>query len=138
MNSPACGVDDRAADVRGRDGQRDPAERQREQHRHEQELGRHERAAAELELDPRDEPVRDDERGHRDERRRPFRRHEQREQHRGDEEPAAEDEHCDALARREPSEPVRAELRDRVLLDEVRRWSRVRAQLGVVLDERHG
>ena len=138
VESPAPGVDDGASHVRGRNGERHPAEREREKHRHEQQLRRYERPAAELELDPRDEPVGDDKHSDRDERRQPFRRHEQREQHSGDEKPAAEDEHRDALARREPSEPLRAELRDRVLLDEVRRWSCVMAQLGVVLDERHG
>ena len=137
-NAPACRIDDRAAHVRGRDGERNPAEREREQHRHEEELRRDERPAAELELDPRDEPVRDDEYRHRDERRRPFRRYDEREQDRGGEEPAAEDEHREALARREASEPVRAELRDRILLDEVGRWGRIGPQLGVVLDERHG
>ena len=127
MNAPACGVDDRAADICRRDGQRDqPSGSANSIGTSRSSVGTS-RAAAELELDARDEPVRDDERCHRDERRRPLGWDEQRQEYRPvARNPPPSTSTATRSRREKTAESVCPQLCDCVLLDEVESspWSR--------------
>jgi hypothetical protein len=97
-------------------GQRHEADGQHEQHWHEDQLGRHRRAAPDLEVEPERGAVGGDEQQTGEPAGMAVRRDEQGKRRCGDDEPAREDEDRGQLAPRQPVQAARAPLFDRALL----------------------